>query len=59
MNFVFSILFEYVFVLVVVLFCVGFMGVLVRRNVMFVLMLFEVMMNVCGFVFVVVGACWV
>ena len=58
MNFALSIPLEHVFVLAVALFCVGLTGVLVRRNVMFVLMSLEVMMNACGLAFVAAGARW-
>ena len=41
-----------------VLFCAGLTGVLVRRNVLFVLLSLEVMLNACGLAFVVAGAHW-
>lgn len=58
MNIAISIPVEHVLVLAVVLFLIGFTGVLVRRNVMFVLMSLEVMMNSCGLAFVTAGAKW-
>ena len=58
MNFALSIPLEHVFVLAAALFCIGLTGVLVRRNVMFVLMSLEVMMNACGLAFVAAGARW-
>ncbi len=41
-----------------VLFALGLVGVLVRRNVIFVLMSIEVMLNAAGLAFVVAGAQW-
>ena len=58
MNFALSLPLEHVFVLAAALFCIGLTGVLVRRNVMFVLMSLEVMMNACGLAFVAGGARW-
>ncbi len=49
---------EHVLILSAVLFSIGFVGVLVRRNVMFLLMSLEVMMNACGLAFVAAGAKW-
>jgi NADH-quinone oxidoreductase subunit K len=41
-----------------VLFTLGLMGVLVRRNIIFVLMSLEVMLNAAGLAFIVAGARW-
>jgi NADH-quinone oxidoreductase subunit K len=49
---------EHVFVLAGVLFLIGFTGVLVRRNIIFMLMSLEIMMNACGLAFVAAGARW-
>ncbi len=49
---------EHVLVLSAALFSIGFVGVLVRRNVMFLLMSLEVMMNACGLAFIAAGAKW-
>lgn len=49
---------EHVLVLAVVLFSIGFAGVLVRRNIIFLLMSLEIMMNACGLAFVAAGARW-
>jgi NADH-quinone oxidoreductase subunit K len=46
------------FVLAGVLFTLGLIGVLVRRNVLFVLMSIEVMLNAAGLAFVVAGMRW-
>jgi len=40
------------------LFLMGFVGLLVRRNVIFMLMSIEVMFNAAGMVFVMAGAHW-
>ncbi len=47
---------EHVLVLAAALFLIGLTGVLVRRNVLFLLMSLEIMMNACGLAFVVAGA---
>ncbi len=41
-----------------ILFALGLTGVLVRRNILFVLMSLEVMMNAAALAFVVAGARW-
>lgn len=41
-----------------ILFVLGLMGVLVRRNIIFILMSIEVMLNAAGLAFVVAGARW-
>ncbi len=50
---------EHVLVLAAALFLIGLTGVLVRRNVIFLLMSLEIMMNACGLAFVVAGARWI
>lgn len=40
------------------LFLVGMVGVLVRRNLLFLLMSLEIMVNAAGFAFVVAGSRW-
>lgn len=42
--------------LAIVLFGLGLTGVLVRRNIVFILLSIEVMLNACGLAFVVVGS---
>ena len=44
--------------LAAVLFCIGLTGVIVRRNIIFILMSIEVMLNACGLAFIAVGARW-
>ncbi len=46
------------FALAGILFAMGLIGVLARRNVIFVLMSIEVMLNAAGLAFVVAGARW-
>ncbi len=41
-----------------VLFCIGLAGVLARRNVLFILMSLEIMLNAAALAFVVAGARW-
>jgi NADH-quinone oxidoreductase subunit K len=42
-----------------ILFLIGLIGVLTRRNVLFVLMSVEVMLNSAGLAFIVAGAHWI
>lgn len=49
---------DHVLVLAVALFLLGLTGVLVRRNVLFVLMSLEIMMNACGLALVMAGQRW-
>ncbi len=53
-----SIPIEHGLLLATVLFGLGLLGVLVRRNVIFVLMSIEIMLNAAGLAFVVAGARW-
>ncbi len=45
--------------LAAVLFAIGLVGLLVRRNVIFILLSIEVMLNAAGLAFVVAGSLWV
>lgn len=45
-------------ILAAVLFLLGLVGVLVRRNILFVLLSIEIMLNAAGFAFVVAGSHW-
>jgi NADH-quinone oxidoreductase subunit K len=47
---------EYSLGLATILFLLGLIGVLVRRNIVFILLSIEVMLNACGLAFVVVGS---
>src|SRR5512146_2421212 len=49
---------EHGLILAAVLFSLGLIGVLVRRNIVFMLMSVEVMLNAVGVAFVVAGARW-
>lgn len=49
---------EHGLVLAAVLFALGLAGLLVRRNVVFMLMSIEIMLNAAGLAFVVAGAHW-
>jgi NADH-quinone oxidoreductase subunit K len=49
---------EHGLVLAAILFAMGFIGLIVRRNIIFVLMCIEVMMNACALAFVVAGSRW-
>lgn len=40
------------------LFCLGLVGLMVRRNILFVLMSLEIMMNATGLAFIVAGSRW-
>ena len=44
--------------LAAILFCIGLTGVLVRRNVIYMLMSVEVMLNAAGLAFIIGGAAW-
>jgi NADH-quinone oxidoreductase subunit K len=44
--------------LAALLFALGLIGVLVRRNVVFILMSIEIMLNAAGLAFVVAGSRW-
>ena len=49
---------EHVLLVAAALFLLGLLGVLVRRNIIFLLMSLEVMMNSAGLAFVAAGAKW-
>ena len=49
---------EFVLILSAVLFTLGLTGVIIRRNVIFILMSIEIMLNAAGLAFVVAGARW-
>lgn len=49
---------DYGLLLAVILFLLGLVGVLVRRNIIFMLMSIEIMLNAAGLAFVVGGAKW-
>jgi NADH-quinone oxidoreductase subunit K len=45
-------------ILAAVLFILGLIGVLVRRNIIFILLCLEIMLNAAGLAFVVAGSHW-
>lgn len=49
---------DHCLILAAILFALGLTGVLVRRNIVFMLMSVEVMLNAVGLAFVVAGARW-
>ena len=49
---------EYGLLLAGILFLIGLLGVLVRRNIILILMSLEIMLNACGLAFIMVGAHW-
>ena len=49
---------EYGLILAAALFVLGLIGVLVRRNIIFILMSIEIMVNAAGLAFVVAGSRW-
>ncbi len=49
---------EYGLFLAAMLFTMGFLGLLVRRNLIFMLICVEVMLNAAGLAFIVAGARW-
>jgi NADH-quinone oxidoreductase subunit K len=53
-----SIPLEHGLILATILFVLGFVGLLARRNIVFVLLSIEIMLNAAGLAFVVAGARW-
>jgi NADH-quinone oxidoreductase subunit K len=49
---------EYGLILAGILFALGLVGVLVRRNILFILLSIEIMLNAAGLAFVVAGSRW-
>lgn len=49
---------EHGLILALILFSIGATGLLVRRNMVFVLMCLEIMMNAAALAFVVAGSAW-
>ncbi len=45
-------------VVAIVLFCLGLVGLLIRRNVIFMLLSIEIMLNAAGLAFILGGARW-
>lgn len=49
---------EHAMIIATILFTLGLIGVLIRRNILFVLMSIEVMFNATALAFIVAGAKW-
>ncbi|MGH1410304.1 MAG: NADH-quinone oxidoreductase subunit NuoK [Aeromonas sp.] len=49
---------EHGLLLAAVLFCIGLCGLLIRRNLLYILMSIEIMMNASALAFVVAGSRW-
>ncbi len=49
---------EYSLILAAILFALGLAGVLVRRNILFILISVEIMLNAAGLAFVAAGSRW-
>jgi NADH-quinone oxidoreductase subunit K len=49
---------QYELLLAMILFALGLIGVLMRRNLIFMLMSVEIMLNAAGLAFIVAGARW-
>jgi NADH-quinone oxidoreductase subunit K len=45
-------------ILAAILFALGLVGVLVRRNILFILLSIEIMLNAAGLAFIVAGSQW-
>ena len=53
-----SVPFAYGLGVAAVLFCLGLVGIIVRRNLLFILLCVEIMLNAAGLAFIVAGAHW-
>lgn len=51
-------LLDHALILAGILFCLGLIGVLVRRNIIFMLISLEVMLNATGLAFIAAGSHW-
>jgi NADH-quinone oxidoreductase subunit K len=49
---------EYGLILAALLFCIGLAGVLARRNIIFILLSIEIMLNAAGLAFISAGSKW-
>lgn len=49
---------SHVLILASILFIIGFIGVIVRKNALFILMSLEVMLNAIGIAFIGAGSAW-
>jgi NADH-quinone oxidoreductase subunit K len=53
-----SVAYQYGLALAGVLFVLGLVGIIVRRNLLFILLCVEIMLNAAGLAFIVAGARW-
>ncbi len=53
-----SMIMEHALILSGMLFCIGLIGVLVRRNLLFLLLSLEIMLNAAALAFIVAGSAW-
>jgi len=49
---------EHILILASILFVIGFVGVIVRKNTLYILMSLEVMLNAVGVAFIGAGSAW-
>jgi NADH-quinone oxidoreductase subunit K len=49
---------EHGLIVAVILFALGFVGIMVRRNILFMLISIEIMMNAAAMAFVIAGSRW-
>ncbi|WP_025762821.1 NADH-quinone oxidoreductase subunit NuoK [Dyadobacter tibetensis] len=49
---------ESILLLAALLFCIGMAGVMIRKNILFMLLSVEVMLNASGLAFIAAGAYW-
>jgi NADH-quinone oxidoreductase subunit K len=49
---------EFGLILAFILFVIGVIGILVRRNILFILLSIEIMLNAAGLAFIVAGSQW-
>ncbi len=49
---------SHILILATILFLIGFVGVIVRKNTLFILMSLEVMLNAVGVAFIGAGSAW-
>ena len=49
---------DHVMLLAGIIFCIGLMGVMVRRNILYILMSLEITLNATGLAFIAAGSHW-
>ncbi len=53
-----TVIIDHALLLAAILFCIGLLGVLVRRNIILMLISMEVMLNATGLAFIAAGSYW-